>query len=308
MDSGRLTVALAAVLGVLAVATAAAALTGYGSGGGAAGGLGAGEGDGFGSGNSSGVGLNLSGGGGEASGASELLQRAAGFLLAATIVLPIVYALVVAWQEGVRALLDVLESALRDFLVMLAVVVAFGVILWLLLEAFAMGGGGMGGTAGELGDLASGDADSDPTSTVSLAAPVVVIGIVVLFVGVVLSLTSDVSEAVARSVARVTGGEDEPDGRLDPTIHVAFADVDASNDVYRAWRAMAKSVEGRPGRTVTPAEVARRAVDSGYDERSVQELTRLFRAVRYSGETPTADREERARDALERLEDGPDDT
>jgi hypothetical protein len=57
----------------------------------------------------------------------------------------------------------------------------------------------------------------------------------------------------------------------------------------------------------TPAEFAAVAVEAGIDREDVEELTALFEAVRYGGESPTEDRERRALEALRSVEEYADD-
>ncbi|WP_135828538.1 DUF4129 domain-containing protein [Halorussus halobius] len=78
------------------------------------------------------------------------------------------------------------------------------------------------------------------------------------------------------------------------------ADVD--NEVYRAWREMTDHLDVSNPQSSTPAEFAAAAVDAGLDREDVDELTSLFEAVRYGGESPTDERERRAVEALRRIE------
>ena len=70
------------------------------------------------------------------------------------------------------------------------------------------------------------------------------------------------------------------------------------------WRAFARLVVPGAWRTSTPDEVARAAVEQGYPEGPVEELTALFREVEYGGRALTAAVRDRAADALERLRGG----
>jgi len=72
------------------------------------------------------------------------------------------------------------------------------------------------------------------------------------------------------------------------------ASVPATNDVYRAWAALCRSVPLDPAGQ-TPAEVAAAAVAAGHEAEAVTALTDAFCAVRYGDAAPTADRERRAR-------------
>lgn len=82
------------------------------------------------------------------------------------------------------------------------------------------------------------------------------------------------------------------------------ADVD--NEIYRAWREMTDLVPATDPSSTTPREFAARLVDAGLDRGEVEALTSLFEAVRYGHEEATADREQRALEALRRLEAAPD--
>lgn len=76
-------------------------------------------------------------------------------------------------------------------------------------------------------------------------------------------------------------------------------DVDATNEVYRAWRELAADLDPGGEGTLTPAEYAARARRRGYDEAAVETLTEVFRQVRYGRGEATADRETRARRAID---------
>ena len=78
--------------------------------------------------------------------------------------------------------------------------------------------------------------------------------------------------------------------------------TDVDNEVYRAWREMTDHLDVSNPRTSTPAEFAAAAVEAGMAREDVQELTAVFEAVRYGGEAPTAEREERAVAALRRIQ------
>lgn len=74
------------------------------------------------------------------------------------------------------------------------------------------------------------------------------------------------------------------------------------NPVYRAWAEMIESVGVADPETTTPAAFARAAVRAGLDPADVDELTDLFREVRYGDADLTEDRIERATAALRRIE------
>ena len=79
-------------------------------------------------------------------------------------------------------------------------------------------------------------------------------------------------------------------------------EADVDNEVYRAWSEMTDLLDVANPASSTPAEFASAAVDAGMARDDVDELTDLFEAVRYGGADATADREQRAVDALRRIE------
>ena len=79
-------------------------------------------------------------------------------------------------------------------------------------------------------------------------------------------------------------------------------DAGLENEVYRAWAEMADPLPVDHPETSTPAEFADAAVDAGIDPDDVRELTGLFEEVRYSTAEATPEREQRAVEALRRIE------
>jgi hypothetical protein len=79
-----------------------------------------------------------------------------------------------------------------------------------------------------------------------------------------------------------------------------WAQAPADNAVYAAWRRLADHVQPQRPDHRTPADYAALAREEGVDDDAVDELTRLFRRVRYGPEGPTPERERRAREALAR--------
>lgn len=74
------------------------------------------------------------------------------------------------------------------------------------------------------------------------------------------------------------------------------------NEVYRAWQEMTDLLAFDRPETATPGEFAERARAEGMDPEHVEELTDLFRGVRYGGKEPTPDRETRAIETLREIE------
>jgi hypothetical protein len=77
---------------------------------------------------------------------------------------------------------------------------------------------------------------------------------------------------------------------------------DLENEVYRAWAEMAAALDVDHPDTSTPAEFAEAATEAGIRPDDVRELTSLFEQVRYGTADATSDREQRAVDALRRIE------
>jgi len=102
--------------------------------------------------------------------------------------------------------------------------------------------------------------------------------------------------------------EEEPDAQQAVAAAAGRAadELDEStleNAVYRAWREMTDALDVPDPETTTPAEFEDVAVDAGLDREDVRTLTDLFREVRYGGADPTPEREQRAREALRRVEE-----
>ncbi len=105
----------------------------------------------------------------------------------------------------------------------------------------------------------------------------------------------DVDHEVAYDLDRIGAAAGAAADRID-------ADADVSNEVFRAWREMTRHLRVDRPAASTPAEFADAAVDAGMDPDDVAELTDLFEAVRYGGQTATDERARRARAALRRIE------
>jgi hypothetical protein len=77
---------------------------------------------------------------------------------------------------------------------------------------------------------------------------------------------------------------------------------DVDNEIYRAWVEMTTYLDVPHPESSTPGEFAAAAVDAGIDRDDVVELTDLFERVRYGHTAATSEREDRALDALRRIE------
>ena len=128
---------------------------------------------------------------------------------------------------------------------------------------------------------------------------VFLLGVGLLLVGVVaviFYLTGHDDQA-----ASVQDSESEAPEQERHQAATTVTNLPSSNDVYRAWRTMVEFVDANVAADETPTELARKATTAGLPEQPVGELTELFCAIRYGRTRPTTDREERARNALERI-------
>jgi hypothetical protein len=161
-------------------------------------------------------------------------------------------------------------------------------------------------------DVPSSGTGTNPSATDTLLSPPVLL-LVLIVVAVVLAFF----------VYRASGGEDVEPEEPAPEAEVVEEDAslaavgaaagaaadrieeaaDVDNEVYRAWQEMTTHIDVRNPDASTPAEFAAAASDAGMDNRHVDTLTALFRDVRYGGEAPTEDREQRAVEALRAIED-----
>ncbi len=200
-------------------------------------------------------------------------------------------------------------------------VVAGGVpVLFLLYGIMTCGGfaqpseaaAGTGNSSDSSGALGSGS--ENPVVQSVPDAPVWLF----VLVGVLAVAVAVVAVGSRGSVSEIVGGvwTDEDDGgdasrRSDVAavgrVAGRAADrietgADAENEVFRAWQTMTEYLDVDRPDSSTPAEFAAAAVDIGLDSEAVGELTAEFEAVRYGGESATAEREERAVAALRRIE------
>lgn len=83
-------------------------------------------------------------------------------------------------------------------------------------------------------------------------------------------------------------------------------DYGPPDTIEEAWERMLDRATRRPDRAMTPVEVARSLISSGFPAEPVTRLTALFRQRRYGGVPPSDDRLEIARRALERIRRGED--
>ncbi|EMA46269.1 DUF4129 domain-containing protein [Halococcus saccharolyticus] len=294
MNRDALGPVLIAVLAVVALGVGAATLDRIESGGG---GMGVSDGDaaGPGSGETLDLGQPPPSESSEPSAIPPLVRRILAVLLIAALLVGLY-----AWRDDLRSL-AVISAAL-----------AAGVLLLYFLVS-RLGSRSQSGRGGFLGDrkptLPGGGSLTDGARTVTTESPAlaVLVGLV-LVVGVV----------VLFHFARIDG-EDEPDTEAepdDPTTDVAASvgraagraadrideEGEATNEVYRAWEEMTDHLDvANPGSS-TPREFARAATDAGMTRNDVDELTDLFRTVRYGGRRVTDDREHRAVTALRRIE------
>ncbi|CQH48053.1 DUF4129 domain protein [Halobacterium hubeiense] len=160
------------------------------------------------------------------------------------------------------------------------------------------------------GPSAGGQAGSGGGSELLFSPPTVLLGLlaVAVLLGFVAFRATGDDEPPEREPVPEPASEsdDETLGALgsvagDAADRIA-ADADVENEVYRAWREMTDHLDVANPETSTPAEFATAASDAGMAREHVDELTRLFRSVRYGGAEATEDREQRALAALRAIE------
>jgi hypothetical protein len=161
-------------------------------------------------------------------------------------------------------------------------------------------------TAGQAGGEAGGQAATQFLSPTIVLAGILVLAVV--FVALVYRASDD-DEADGDPIEVAETPEPDDEEALAAVGAAAGeaadrieASADVENEVYRAWRDMTEHVAVPDPETSTPREFATAARDAGMDETHVTTLTDLFRDVRYGGADATADREERALDALRAIE------
>lgn len=300
MDRGRVLSVLALVLAVAALGTLAGGLPADEAGGGERSpGVGFGSGEGSGIGEGEGTGINVSGVAGPAI-PGWVVKGAILATLWLSLLVAGAYVVGFLWQASLRDLLTAIRRALTRAVAIVLVVGVLVAFLSLLAGLFAEGGGGLGGATTDAGIQLPGDSRSvSPTTITGLALLVGVVG-AVLVVIVFTSRRGDGDGSPVRVGKRPTDETQEPQSTaLDASGDLV--DPDATNDVYRAWIDLREEVGGR-GRAESPADLRRRALDAGFDERAVGELTALFNAVRYGDDGATTERERRARELGARLE------
>lgn len=303
MNVDRLRPALVVVLGVLAISAAAASMDGATSNPT----VGAGSGDGSGSGDSTGNGFSDSP-------RAEItnvegysfwnwLQPALAVVFGLGTLAYVGYVVYEIWTDGIEGVRSVIVHALSTVIpVGLAWLAIFGphVLRWMNApieppSAAAAPGLQKGG--------GSSSAEAVDTATQGMPALLLIVGTLVTLAVVVLLLKHLLSGEDDETPIP-SGGSDGDETELSGPVHVdtgtAMADVDATNDVYRAWRDLASEVDGVDLRTHTPAEVADRASERGFDQQAVRTITDLFEEVRYGQRPATSERESRARSALDR--------
>ena len=160
------------------------------------------------------------------------------------------------------------------------------------------------------GPSAGGEASGSAGSELLFSPPTVLLGLLAIAVllGVVAFRATGDDEPPEREPVPepASAADDETLGALgnvagDAADRIA-ADADVENEVYRAWREMTEHLDIANPEASTPAEFAAAASDAGMAREYVDELTALFRSVRYGGAEVTADREQRAVDALRAIE------
>jgi len=285
---------LIAVLVVVALGVGAATLDQVGSGGS---GVGTGDGDAIGPGDDSEVDFDQpsSNSSVDAPTVPPILRR----ILTLLLIVAILGSLYV-WRNSLRQLAGI------------AVVVGLAaLLLYFLLSSLSPTSSNRTGNGSIPGDpntgLPGGGSPGEGARTVVTDVPVfAVVAGLALLAGVLVvvwfgwgrdAMADDESPAVdaEEDVASVGRAAGRAADRIDET-------GEARNEIYRAWEEMTDHLDVENPGSSTPSEFARAATDAGMTRNDVDELTDLFRTVRYGGRRVTDDRENRAVTALRRIE------
>jgi len=224
------------------------------------------------------------------------------FGIAGFVAVPILYRFGRAW-----AMTSFIMTALPVFMVLLLLTTGCTGPEDLITPSASPDNSSDVGGEGEDGEGKSGETQDETT------LPVTVPTMIVAFF--VLATTVLISVALLRTRSRTEDPamEEEAPDATDPTKAVgavageAADEIEAEgsdleNEVYRAWAQMATALDVDHPDTSTPAEFAEAATEAGIRPDDVRELTALFETVRYGTADATADREQRAVDALRRIE------
>jgi hypothetical protein len=210
---------------------------------------------------------------------------------------------------GIYVLLEPKKAVMEAVIVGAVVTAVFLALLAAaeLLENLQGGGGRGGGLFGGGGSRATGGEVVSATGDASLLAVAAAVGAMVVIAAVArYSATGDATSEEQRTVAAADGGDgDGIEGVAQAAGRAADRieeETGVDNEVYRAWREMATLLGAERPETSTPGEFADDAVAAGMDPEDVDELTRLFEAVRYGDSPPTEEREQRAVTILRRIE------
>lgn len=297
MDGGRLLRGLALVVAVLAVATVAAGVTTSAGGDGdgeRAPGVGFGEGTGAGVGGGDDVGLLPDDDARSFDIPAWVVIAPLTTLLWAAVVFLVVFPLHTVWTGRFWTLVTLVREALADALaiaVFFLAAVALFVVLGMVVGAG--GGGGLGGEA-STGIAVAGGASAIVVPSRSLVG-CAALGLGLLgAVAAAVALGRETGDETAEATGTRSGGEHTSDTVAGGLAHVPdeAADVDPSNDVFRAWLALRDHAGGPVSRAETPRAVQRRARAAGVDADVAAEITAMFCAVRY-GNVPVTDARER---------------
>jgi len=216
-------------------------------------------------------------------------------------VLAVVATLLIGWHRQVRTVYLLVGAVLATALL---VVLLFGQVPELRSptngsagEALAQNdssiGGGGGSTPGE-----APPSNALPTEFLLYAGLALGIAVIVGFSRKGPSETDDGGEEQTEDAAERVADVGDAAGRAADSL----AATDLENAVYRAWRDMTDALDVPATETTTPAEFRDAAVAAGLPERPVEDLTTVFREVRYGDAPTTPDRREAAREALRDVE------
>lgn len=170
------------------------------------------------------------------------------------------------------------------------------------------GGGGLGAGEGEEtegGEGGTGGDDADGPETIPAVLTVALLaGALIGVLGVFyLSGRDDEESPTAEEATSESESDRAAIGRAAGRAADELESAEGlGNAVYRAWAEMTAPLPVEHPESSTPAEFATAAVEAGMPRDEVTEVTALFEEVRYGGSEPSAGQEQRAVEALRRIE------
>lgn len=110
-------------------------------------------------------------------------------------------------------------------------------------------------------------------------------------------------DRLARTLPAASGWSGSDPDHVGESESITWPGDPPSDDVRQAWLTMVQRANPDRPWTRTPSECARIAIDRGMNSDAVRTITSLFEEVRYAGVSVTDERQQKARDGLQQLDD-----